>query len=141
MLQLRRFDEASRREYLDEVRPRLVVLRVRADKVRITWGVPLWAAEEVAGFLLGAAALLNAALPLAPLAWRRRLAQGITVRGRQLKLEHVVARPNEGASALELFRTIDALAGGSLRDVLRVPAGEPYVNVRTGDTHIEIAAL
>lgn len=147
MLQLRRFDQAGRRAYLDEVRPRLVVLRLRASKINITWGVPLWAVEEVTALVLGCAALVKAALPLAPAAWRTRLSTGITVVGREIRLGagsatagvHQIA-PHAGASVLEVLRTIDALAGGSLRNVLRLPPGEPYVMVRTGDTHIEIAA-
>lgn len=147
MLQLRRFDQAGRRAYLDEVRPRFVVLRLRAGKADFSWGVPLWAAEEVAALVLGGVALMKAALPLAPAAWRTRLSTGITVAGREVRLgapnraentNH--AAPHTGAALLEVLRTIDGLAGGSLRDVLRLPPGEPYVQVRTGDTHIEIAA-
>lgn len=147
MLQLRRFDQAGRRAYLDEVRPRFVVLRLRAGKANFSWGVPLWAAEEVAALVLGGVALMKAALPLAPAAWRTRLSTGITVAGREVRLGagsatagvHQTA-PHAGASVLEVLRTIDGLAGGSLRDVLRLPPGEPYVKVRTGDTLIEIAA-
>lgn len=150
-MQLRRFDQAGRRAYLDEVRPRFVVLRLRAGKVNFTWGLPLWAAEEVAAFALGCAALLQSVLPLAPASWRSRLNTrlntGITVAGREVRLgapnraentNH--AAPHTGAALLEVLRTIDGLAGGSLRDVLRLPPGEPYVKVRTGDTLIEIAA-
>ena len=147
MLQLRRFDLAGRRAYLDEVRPRFVVLRLRTGKINVTWGLPLWAAEEVVAFVLGGAALAKAAVPLAPAAWRTRLGTGINVAGRAAPLVAPnrstgghQATPDTGASLLEILRTINALAGGSLRGVLRLPPGEPYVQVRTGDTHIEIAA-
>lgn len=140
MLTLRRFDEAGRRAYFDEVRPRIVVLRVHTAGANIVWGVPLWAAEEVAAFLLGAAALLKAGLPLAPRAWRRRLSTGVTVAGRELRFGSEEPSESAAASLLEVCRTIDSLAGGSLRDLLRLPSGEPYVRVRTGDTHVEIAA-
>ena len=32
--------------YWDDVRPRLLWLRIDADKVRIRWGMPEWALEE-----------------------------------------------------------------------------------------------
>lgn len=140
MLQLRRLDEAGRRAYLDDVRPRIVVLRLRADKVNLAWGMPLWAAEEIVAFLLGAAALMKAGLPLAPHAWRARLGAGVTIAGRRVAFESTDEQGAAGAALLELFRTVDSLAGGSLRDVLRIPPGESYVKVKTSDTHIEIAA-
>lgn len=142
---LRRFDRAGRREYLDEIRPRFVVLRLRTDGANITWGGPLWAAEEVLGFMLGTAALIKVLLPLAPRAWRQRLNQGLVVASRTVPLmtpapevQHV-SRPSTAAALMEAWRTVDSLAGGALRGVLRIPPGEPYVEVRTGDTLIEIA--
>lgn len=144
-MQLRRFDRAGRRQYLDEIRPRFVVLRLRTDGANITWGAPLWAAEEVLGFMLGTAALMKALLPLTPRAWRQRLNQGLEIAGRTVPLMSPAAevayveRPSTTAALAEAWRTIDSLAGGALRDMLRIPLGEPYVEVRAGDTLVEIA--
>ncbi len=155
MLMPRRFDAAGRRAFLDEVRPRFVLLRVRTDSAKITWGMPLWAAEEIVAFLLGAAAVAKTVMPILPRAWRVRLGRGITVAGRRVDIglnaddadgaedaadaDYAEGNATSGALA-ELYRTIDSFAGGSLRDVLRVPIGEPYVKVQTDDTLIEIAA-
>ncbi len=129
-MQLRRLDADGLRDYLGEIRPRFVVLRLRSGKANITWGVPLWAAEEVLGFALGVAALLNA---LAPRALTRFGAGGV-------RAEAGNSPQNTTAALLAAWRTLNALAGGSLRDVLRVPPGEAYLEVRAANTHIQIAA-
>lgn len=38
--------------YLEDVRPRLVLLRLRIDRVDVRWGVPLWALEESLRFVV-----------------------------------------------------------------------------------------
>mgnify|MGYP007055517464 CR=1 FL=1 len=133
-MQLRRFDAAGLRDYLGEVRPRFVMLRLRTEKVNISWGVPLWAAEEVLGFALGVAALLNALAPRALNRFGAGSALGVRVESDN------APRPTTTAALLEAWRTLNALAGGSLRDVLRVPPGEAYLEVRAANTHIHIAA-
>lgn len=140
MLRPRRFDEAGRRAFLDEVRPRFVLLRVRTGSANITWGMPLWAAEEIVAFALGAAAVVRTVLPLMPRAWRARLGHGMNINGRRVDFGLGYDGGTSSGTLLELWRTVDSFAGGSLRDVLRVPAGEPYVKVQTDDTLIEIAA-
>lgn len=191
MLRPRRFDEEGLKAYLDDVRPRFLVLRVHADKANIVWGVPLWAAEEIVAFAVGAAAILKGALPLLPGPWRERLlpglrfagyafgnrpetvaaSQGFTATGgrggrsagggntdqhhtatanpavqngrgstRSRAAEAAIGGSSRGAAWAEVFSTINSLAGGSLRDVLRIPPGEPYVQVATHNTRIEIVA-
>ena len=140
MLAPRRFDEAGLRAYVDDVRPRFVVLRVRANNVNIIWGLPLWAAEEVVAFALGAAWLLKVGMPLLPAAVRGKLGAGITLAGREYRLTPADEMQPESGAVLELYRTVNELAGGVLRSVLRVPPGQPYVQVSAGDTHVEIAA-
>lgn len=192
MLRPRRFDEEGLKAYLDDVRPRFLVLRVHADKANIVWGVPLWAAEEIVAFAVGAAAILKGALPLLPGPWREKLLPGIRFAGyafgnyaanasasqgytatgghggrsangdgnsdqrhtatddprvqngsdsrRSRAAEAASGGSSRGAAWAEIFSTINSLAGGSLRDVLRIPPGEPYVQVATHNTRIEIVA-
>ncbi len=147
MLRPRRFDEEGLKAYLDDVRPRFLVLRVRADKANIIWGVPLWAAEEIVAFAVGAAALLRGVLPLMPAAWRDRLAPGIRIAGYSFDLG-ASATAEDGASAdatltgalVRVLSTANDLAGGGLRDLLRLPPGEPYVKVQTDTAFVEIVA-
>lgn len=144
MLTLRSFDDSDRRAYLDEIRPRVLMLRVKAEKVKIAWAVPLWALEEVVAFALGAAALLTVALPLLPTAARRRLEAGVRVGGQQF--DFGIAQGDSEAPATRretlwrIYELMNDYAGGSLRDVLRVPAGEPYVKVDAQGALVEIAA-
>ncbi|NLG09259.1 MAG: hypothetical protein GX560_08425 [Deinococcales bacterium] len=144
MMTLRSFDEAGRRAYLDEVRPRFLVLRVRAERVNLVWGFPLWALEEVVAFVLGATALLNAALPLLPASWRARLRGGVRVGGRSFELgAAAAAAPAPTGERLALGRVLELLndlAAGSLRDVLRLPPGEPYVEVDAQGARVSIVA-
>lgn len=165
MVRPRRFDEEGLKAYLDDVRPRFLVLRVRADKANIVWGVPLWAAEEIVAFAIGGAAILKGALPLLPQAWRQKLMPGLNFAGFAFSNYTANYAANSTATAsnahastggngahyesannastaawAEIFSTINWLAGGSLRNVLRVPPGEPYVQVATDNTRIEIVA-
>ena len=91
-------------------------------------------------FALGAAAVVKTVLPLMPRAWRVRLDRGMNIAGRRVDFGLGSVGGTSSGTLLELWRTVDSFAGGSLRDVLRVPAGEPYVKVQTDDTLIEIAA-
>lgn len=70
MLVLRRLDQEGLRAYLDEVRPRFLVVRVRVERRTFTWGFPLSALEEIVGFALGAAAFAQAARSWLPERWQ-----------------------------------------------------------------------
>lgn len=135
MLALRRLDAAGRRELLDELRPRFVLVRVRARRVRVAWPVPLGPLEELAAFALGAASLamaLGARLPL-PSRWTRTGSGALDLRP--------AGRDADVATVRALVARLDDLAGGALRDVLRLPSGEPYLSVRSGDTAIDLTVL
>ena len=66
MMSLRRLDEQGMRDYLEELRPRFVTLRLTTGKIRIWWGMPLWAFEEVLSFGLRLLPLLPHLTPLLP---------------------------------------------------------------------------
>src|SRR5690554_7091706 len=124
MLRPRRFDEAGRRAFLDEVRPRFVLLRVRSSSANITWGMPLWAAEEIVAFALGAAAVVKTVLPLMPRAWRVRLDRGMNIAGRRVDFGLGSVGGTSSGTLLELWRTVDSFAGGSLREIGRASCRE-----------------
>lgn len=145
MLRPRSFTREERSAYLQDVRPRFLLLRVRADKVNIVWGVPLWALEEVAAFALGATAFLSILRPVLPAQWSARL-YGLmpSALNRFSATDPAAAKPppkaHKSRLVPDLFRLTDELAGGSLRDVLRLPPGESYVLVNAGDTRVELTA-
>jgi hypothetical protein len=113
--------------YLDDVRPRLLWLRLEADKVRIRWGVPVWALEESlrALVLLGPWALWFARhLPIKA----RAKASGEFRRGRfRLDLDL------SGEPGPAPWHTARALLEGAGEGMLRLPPGEPFVHVEAGD--------
>jgi hypothetical protein len=175
MLVPRRLDQEGLRAYLDEVRPRFLVVRVRVERRTFTWGFPLSALEEIVGFALGAAAFAQAARSWLPERWQevmngastalvRALRLGPRSRGSSRRDEAAAFAPATAATTASassrtssasttvspsspspspvsaVWATANDLAGGALRDVLRVPPGEPYVSVRSGRALIDVVA-
>lgn len=123
MLSLRRFDGAGLRAYLDELRPRFVTFRLVTSDVRFTWGVPLWALEETASLLLRLLPLLPRLTPLFP----RRAQQ--------------VLNAWSGTHSETVGTVLEALLSEPWNGLLRLPPGEPFVSIETGDVFIEIRQL
>lgn len=121
MLRLRRLDEEGLRDYLDDLRPRFVTLRIRANNVRLWWGMPLWPLEEMLGFALRLAPLLPWLAPRLPEKVRRALPPA-----------------SEGAGGPDAWDVLEALFGQTPRDMLRLPPGEVFVSVETDQADIEI---
>ncbi|MFO7544338.1 MAG: hypothetical protein R6W77_02475 [Trueperaceae bacterium] len=203
MLVPRRLDQEGLRAYLDEVRPRFLVVRVRVERRTFAWGFPLSALEEIVGFALGAAAFAQAVRSWLPERWQAVMNGASTALLQALRLGSRGGAPDSDggdggatkaaggddlvppdpstsparvvASALPsaldgsatsatsassasstsqtsqtsstspspasaLWATANDLAGGALRDVLRVPPGEPYVSVRSGRALIDVVA-
>jgi len=160
MLLPRRLDQEGLRAYLDEVRPRFLVVRVRVKRRTIAWGMPLSALEELVGFALGAVAFGHALLPWLPARWRSAIDKASQRAGGPLRLATAgtfgatAGTPGATADATSVpaaithtgtpspiaafLATANDLAGGALRDVLRIPPGEPYVSVRTDTAHIDL---
>lgn len=181
MLVPRRFDQEGLRAYLDELRPRFLVVRVRVKQRTFTWGFPLSALEEIVGFTLGAAAFAQAATRWLPAPWQAAMQGASNALLKALRLnagagttstdatDHDDAPATSSASPWPLlspspssspafspsfspprspspspvdalWATANDLAGGALRDVIRVPPGEPYVSVRSGRALIDVVA-
>lgn len=113
--------------YWEDVRPRLLWLRIDADKVRIRWGMPEWALEESlrALLLLGPWVLWIARhLPIEA----RAKASGEFKRGRfRIDLDL------SGEPGRAPWHTAVALLEGAGEGMLRLPPGEPFVQVEAGD--------
>lgn len=137
MLRWPRWDDpAWWRAYWDDVRPRLLWLRIDADRVRLRWAVPVWAVEEsLRALLLGGPWVLwfLRHLPL-PLRWRTRR----SFRRGRFDLDLDLAGP-PGRAPWAAGR---ALLEGAGEGMLRLPAGEPFVRVEAGrGVRIEIVSL
>ncbi len=113
--------------YWGDVRPRLLWLRLEADKVRIRWGVPVWALEETlrAVLLIGPWVLWT--LRHLPIKARTR-ASGEFRRGRfRLDLD-LSGKPGPAP-----WHTALALLEGAGEGMLLLPPGEPFVHIEAGD--------
>ncbi|HKI59369.1 MAG TPA: hypothetical protein VKA00_09155 [Trueperaceae bacterium] len=139
MLTLRQLDGPGLRAYLDEVRPRMLVVRVRARRVRVAWLVPLWPFEQLVAFAAGAALLAHAVWPL----WTAAAGgQRSGVRARVAEVAGVAGLPPAEArtTLAALAASLSAIAGGHLGDVLRLPPGVPYVRVRSQEATVDVTA-
>ena len=128
MLTLPRWsDPAWWRAYAHDVRPRMLLLHVRADRVRLRWGVPAWALEEVlrAVLLVGPWALWVARC--APRPWRARW-HG-TVGGLAFDLREAAGTPPWPA----LLALLEPHAGW-----LDLPDGEPFVHIEADGAIVDV---
>jgi hypothetical protein len=128
MLQWPRWDDPRWwNRYWADVRPRLLWLRLDADRVRIRWGVPVWALEESlrALLLLGPWVLWFVRhLPLKARGERRRE----FARGRfRLRLD-LTGDPGPAP-----WHTARALLEGDGEGMLQLPPGESFIHIQAGD--------
>ena len=121
MLRLRRLDGPGVRAYVEELRPRFFVVRVRAKGRDLRWAVPAWAIEEPIRFALRL-------MPLAP-----RVARYLPTRiaGPLRRF----AAPSGRRRTLEL---LDEFFSERHCDLLTLPPGEPFVSIETEDVHLEV---
>ena len=149
MLGLRRLDGPGRRAYLDDLRPRVLVVRIRAGKVRLLWAVPMAPFEGLLAFALGVALLAPTVAPVLPRRVRARLERP----GGPLAVAHRTASQvasgaftgatgSEHAIAAEpprgLLARLSLIAGGGLGEALRLPPGIPYLSVQADDVAIDV---
>jgi len=127
-MRLRRLDADGVRAYLDELRLRLLIVRIEAGRVRLRWAVPTWAIEEPLRFLLR---LIPVALAIAPGATRRLVDRVGAAR-------MVDPAPDGAARSGDLWRAVDRLFSEADRDLLRLPADLPFVDVETKDVRVLI---
>lgn len=107
--------------YLEDVRPRLVLLRLRIDRVDVRWGVPLWALEESLRFVVLTLPWLFYGARRLPARWR-----GPLVRSKRM------ARWSTERSQRPPWHALVALLEGYGDGMLRLERGEPFVLVEAG---------
>jgi hypothetical protein len=127
-VRLRSLDADGVRAYLDELRPRLLTLRLDTGRVRLRWAVPAWAIEEPLRFLLRTLAIAMAAAP------------GVTRRVLERTGADRAVAPRDPAAmdAVDLWHAVDRLFSEADRDLLRLPADLPFVDVETKDVRVHV---
>jgi hypothetical protein len=118
-----------------DARPRLLWLRLDADRVRIRWGMPVWALEES----------LRAVLPPRSVGPLVRPPPAAVASGEHERPGAAGPPPlafdlsgDPGPPPWEAGR---ALLEGAGEGMLRLPPGEPYVLIEAGrDVRIEIVS-
>jgi hypothetical protein len=115
--------------YWEDVRPRFLVVQLRAERVRLRWGMPLWVVEELLRFGLLALPWVAYGWRVLPRPWRDELAR--PDRRWRVELEGPRWPP---------WPALVALLEGHGEGMLRLPPGEPFVLVEAGeDVRIEIS--
>ena len=102
----------------DDLRPRFVLLRLEVGRIRLRWGSPLWPFEETLRFGLLALPWVAYAWQWMPRAWRDELARP----GRRARF---VIEPPVGPP----WSALEALLDGHGEGMLRLPSGEPFVQI------------
>ncbi|MEJ2358242.1 MAG: hypothetical protein P8Y13_09205 [Deinococcales bacterium] len=143
MLTLRPLDAPGRRAYLDALRPRVLVVRVRGPRRRFVWAVPMAPFEELLAFALALVLLVPSALRLVPARARGRWLQRFAERPAGAGPSTGAAgRSSVGAAGAAvpggLLGRLSLIAAGGLGDALRVPPGTPYLTVETRGVAIDV---
>jgi hypothetical protein len=139
MLALRKLDGPGLRSYLDDVRPRVLVVRIRSRRRRWLWAVPMAPFEAIVAFAIGAALLASAGLALLARTergpWQRLHGRLAAFTG----LAGIDATGSDASRPLaRLLGGLSALAGSHPGGLLRLPAGEPYVRVRWREGAVDL---
>jgi hypothetical protein len=108
--------------YWRDVRPRMLLLRIRALRFDLRWGVPLWAIEESLRFALLVLPWVAYGWRWIPERWRTELARP----GRRAR---IVIEPTDRPPWPALL----ALLEGHGEGMLRLEPGEPFVLVEARD--------
>lgn len=124
-MRLRTLDAEDVRAYLNELRPRFFVLRIRADRLNLRWWLPTWAIEEPLRVFLRLLGIVHAA---APATTRRLLAR--------LRMAHPPSA--EAHDRGDLWNAIDQLFSEADRDLLALPGDVPFVDLETDDARVFI---
>jgi hypothetical protein len=110
------------RNYWIDVRPRLLWLEVRSQGLHLRWGVPAWAIEET---------LRALALTIPWLLWLLQRLPGGERRFRLLRGRLRLQVDGGGASVAPPWAGTVALLEGAGEGVLRLPPGEPFIDIET----------
>lgn len=121
MIKLRCLDKEGLRSYLDDLRPRLLTLRLRVKGLHLRWAIPLWAVEEIVLFALKLAPLLPVLARYTPGYARRN--------------------PSPDFGEFDIAGFLIGLLSEEGRNTLRLPPDRAFVVVETRDALIEIGQL
>ncbi len=147
MLRFRRLDGPGLRAYVDELRPRVLVVRIRAKRFRLLWAVPMAPFEELLAFALGLALLVPTAARFLPEARRARFERrgGLVAAASQAAAGAYVVRESgdPGSVAAQelpqgLLARLSLIAAGGLGEALRLPPGTPYLSVQGEGVTIDV---
>ena len=145
MPRLRRLDGPGRRAYLDALRPRVLVLRVRTARFRLLWAVPMAPFEDLLAFALGLALLAPTAVRFLPERTRTRLERpgGPLAAAKHAAAGAITAIGADGSDGgreppQALLARLSLIADGGLGEALRLPPGTPYLSVRTDGATIDV---
>ena len=145
MLGLRRLDGPGRRAYLDELRPRVLVVRIRAGGFRLLWVVPMAPFEDLLAFALGLALLAPTVVRWLPERQRARIERpgGALAMAQRTASEVVAGGAASGPGAgreppRALLARLSLIAGGGLGEALRLPPGTPYLSVQADGVAIDV---
>lgn len=106
----------------DDLRPRFVLVRLEVGRLRLRWGAPLWPFEESLRF-----GLLT--LPWIAYAWRRLPSRWRTELARPERPARILLEPPANAP----WPALSALLEGHGEGLLRLPSGEPFVQIDVRD--------
>jgi hypothetical protein len=127
-------DPAWWSRYWDDVRPRFVLVRIRAERIHLRWGMPLWAVEESLRLVLLALPWVAYAWRWLPERWRAELAR--PDRRIRIAIEPTTRPP---------WHTLVALLQGHGEGMLRMERGLPFVQVEAasgrGLVHVEVTQV
>lgn len=158
MLGLRRFDGPGLRAYLDELRPRVLVVRLRAGRLRLLLAVPMAPFEDLLAFALGLTLVAPTVVrflperqrarlerPDGPLAAADRTASQVAA-GAYTYAAATTAATGAGGAMTDagrelprgLLARLSSIAGGGLGEALRLPPGTPYLSVQADGFAIDV---
>ena len=110
--------------YIQEIRPRILTVVIRHDRLKFRWFLPMWAIEEPLRFLLRTLRLMHAIAP------------GISKRIQTRIGSNVFLLPTRDPSPL--WPAVDAFFSEKDRDLLAVVVNDPIVEIRHAQSHLLI---
>lgn len=125
---IRPLGPAGLRAYLREIRPRVLVLHVRARGHRFGWAMPSWALEEPLRCLLRLGPVAAALAPTSVRHWMGRLGIAADVGG-------------GGPVSRGWWRAVDGLFSEAHRDLLALPPDTPLLDIDTRDVRIVLREI
>ena len=145
-MRLRPLDREDRETYLQEIRPRLLTVRLKAGRVDLRWFVPSWAFEEPLRFLLRVARVVAVMAPdrIRSLAATVRLplgANGTPAPHAPTPRAPTPHAPTHRTDPADWWPALDAFFSEADRDLLALPGGVPLVDIQAANARIVVAEI